>query len=649
MFIDTVKPRLYSELRVNTIVEKFRAKCARTLFGGFGMTRIISWGLGLLGLLLVATTGFALEVSGRVVEADGSPVPNVRIRIVGGAMPYSRTVFTADDGTFSAEYDKATAANLNVEAFRIGWREYKRKVSKAVDGLRLELGMQRDANVADQVPPSAWLRGDPNSQAFQMTTLQCSNCHQLGAARVRNFSKTLANQPIGDRSEAWVTRAADDLAGNNKDKSAVPAHGRVAGWEAIVQYMRYVTMYLGDPPQLRWKLQKDSVFYNALLAPATSLFIPQDMAIVVPNLARNFPVAFDSLTDYDDLERLGQYGVNKKTVIDEFVLPTFGWTREVALSPKSDKVYFVETDKDRLGALDPNTGAVKWYPIPAKGQQGPHTMNSDADGNIWMGLEDSFNIAKFDTAQEKWRLYPPPEGTLFGVTHDFAYNSDRHVEADSKGRVWITDMGKNELWAINTTSGDIKTYRMPLPVGESHFHSLMYGAAIDTKHNRVWWAQMHGNVGSIDTQRDVAERLIQFPKGAGPRRLAIQEDGTLWVPLFGAGQLVKIDGETGVELGRYSLPDRGAGPYGITYDKRRNAIWAATCNSDRIYRFDIAEKRWRHYPLPRRDSYIRMIELDPATNDVWTSYAALPVGKRDPKAFGTESANNIIVRLRPGD
>ena len=217
------------------------------------------------------------------------------------------------------------------------------------------------------------------------------------------------------------------------------------------------------------------------------------------------------------------------------------------------------------------------------------------------------------------------------MTHDFAFNTDRHVEPDSKGRIWITDMGTNELWGINVTSGEIKTYRMPVPAGESHFHSLIYGAAQDTQHNRVWYAQLFGNVGSLDTEHDIAERVIPFRKGAGPRRLALQEDGTLWIPLFGAGQLVKVDGETGAEIARYSFPDRGAAPYGITYDRRRNAIWAATSNSDRIYRFDIATQHWTQYPLPRRESYIRMIELDPRTNDVWTSYAALPVGERDPR------------------
>jgi streptogramin lyase len=608
-------------------------------------------------LVLLGAPALALEVSGRVLDAKGKALPFVRIRVGGpGAVPFTTTVFSSADGSFSAHDGRQSADGLEIDVFRIGWKEINRKVTKTASGATVDVKMQRVSNVADQVPASAWLKGEPDSTAYQMTTLHCSNCHQLGSYRVRNFSAKLAGVPAGDRSESWLKRAADDLAAKNKgrpwqqqDASEEPAHGRVAAWESMVQFMRYKTLRLGEHDELRWGLKEGGPYYNALLQPATSLFSPRDMAIVVPNLAHNFPVKFDTYVGYNDIARLGQYGVTKNTVFTEYVLPTFGWTREIALAPGSRKVWFIETDKDRLAALDPQDGSVKWYPIPGKGRQGPHTMNADADGNIWIGLEESFSIARFNTKTEAWRIYPPPAGTDFGVTHDFAINSDRHVEADAEGRIFITDMGKNELWGINTDSGDIKKYRLPLLAEETHFHSLLYGAAIDAKRNRVWWAQLYGYVGSFDTQKSIAERLVPFNRGEGPRRLAVQEDGTLWVPLFGAGQLVKVDGDTGAELGRYTIPDRGSGPYGITLDKKRNAIWAATCNSDRIYRFDIATKKWRQYPMPRKETYIRAIEVDAETGDVWTTYSSLPVGRRDVKVFGTESANNIIIRLRPGD
>jgi virginiamycin B lyase len=597
----------------------------------------------------------ALDVGGRVSDADGKPLPHVRILVTGeqGAA-FSTSVFSALDGRFSLTLPAGSAGQLEVEAFRIGWSEKSRKTERGDGSLSLSLVMQPVADRAQQVPPSAWMQGDSDSLGYRMSTLQCSNCHQLGAERVRNFARKMKDLPVDERARAWLDRAVTDLAYNgrgsaSRQENPKETHPRVEVWEDAVQYMRWVTLRLGEHNELRWGLTEGSPAYNALLEPETSLFSPRDMGVIIPALARDFPVDTPDFSDYDDIEQLGEYGPVPGTVIQEYVLPTFGWTREIAIAPGSSRVWFIETDKDRVGALDPADGSVEWFDVPGEGSQGPHTMNADAEGNLWIALENSFHIGRFNTRSHDWRLYPPPEGKVFGVTHDFAYNSDRHVQPDASGRIWITDMGMNELWGLNVESGEIETRRMPLSGGETHFHSLLYGAAFDAANNRVWWAQLYGFVGSFDATANVPERVIPFERGSGPRRLAIQEDGILWIPLFGAGQLVKFDSLNGVELARYSLPDPGAAPYGVTLDKKRNAIWAATSNSDRIYRFDIDTGKWRHYPLPRRESFIRMIELDPVSGDVWTTYANLPVGKRDPALYGSESANNMLVRLRPGD
>ncbi len=607
----------------------------------------------LLSLFSSATS--ALLVSGKVAEAGGRALPHVRVRISGdGMVPYSTSVFSAADGSFSATVNAPGMDGLVIEAFRIGWQEGSRKLEATAAGATLSVVMKRIGNTAEQVPPSAWLQGDTDSLAYHMSTLHCSNCHQLGAERVRKFAAKMKDLPVERRTEAWLDRAVKDLAYDGRRSKAMqkgpdPVHPRIEAWKSAVQYMRWVTLRLGEKQELRWGLEEGSPAYNALLQPDTSLFSPRDMEVIIPDLAKNFPVDSSVVKGYDDLERLGAYGPTAATTVQEYVLPTFGWTREIAIAPGSDRVWFIETDKDRVGGLNPVDGSVEWHDVPGEGSQGPHTMNSDAEGNLWIALENSFHIGRFNTRTHEWRRYAPPPGKTFGVTHDFAYNSDRHVQPDADRRIYITDMGMNELWGINVDTGDIQTHRMPLSGGESHFHSLLYGAAFDAPRNRVWWAQLYGFVGSFDATANVPERIVPFERGSGPRRLAIQDDGILWIPLFGAGQLVKFDSLSGVEVERYSIPDPGAAPYGVTLDKKRNAIWAATSNSDRIYRFDIASETWSHYPLPRRESFIRMIELDPVTGDVWTTYANLPVGKRDPAVWGTESANNMLVRLHPGD
>jgi streptogramin lyase len=595
----------------------------------------------------------AYDLVGRTLNVEGKPIPHVRVRLVTpGEAAYSSTVFSDGDGQFSIKGLSGQPENAQLDFFRIGWQEVDRRSDLRSGTATYAITLRPMDNVAAQVPPSAWLRGDKSSLAYALSNLQCSNCHQLGAERVRTFASELAKLPVDDRVEAWLKRAAEDLAYSGKDKPWAddkenPSHPRVDAWESMVQYMRYVTLRLGEHQELRWGLEEGSVFYNALLAPETSLFSPADMAIIVPNLALNFPVNFDEITGYDDVAELGDYGVTATTRIDEFVLPTFGWTRELAITPGSDLIWFIETDKDRLGGLDPRDGSVEWFDVPGEGSQGPHTMNADADGNLWIALENSFHIGRFNTKTKQWRMYPPPANTDFGVTHDFAYNSDRHVETDSHGRIWITDMGKNELWALNIESGEIEKFRQPLSPGESHFHSLLYGAAMETGTDRVWWAQLYGYVGAVDSTNSTTDRIVPFEKGAGPRRLAISDDGILWVPLNGKAQLARINTATGVVEARYQIPDHGSTPYGVTLDKKRNVIWAATSNSDRVYRFDIDTERWSHYPLPRRESFIRMIELDPVTGDLWTTYSSLPVGKRDSAVYGTQSANNMLVRIRP--
>jgi streptogramin lyase len=603
--------------------------------------------------LMWQSAALSADVKGTVVDTSGKPLPYVRIRIAGAdAFRFTTTVFSVEDGSFETHDANTGAAEPQLESFRIGWKEVKHEISNGEGAYRVKIIMRPEANVADQVPASAWLGGDPDSKAYQMTMVQCSNCHQLGADRMKKLSMKLKGKDFNERQEAWLHRSIEDLGPQHhnswKPETVETDPKKVEAWTAVIQYMRYVTMRLGENNQLRWGLKEGSPFYNALLEPATSLFAPRDMEIIVPNLARYFPVSFDKYTGYDDVKRLGPYGVTKATQIDEFVLPTFGWTREVVRTPGSDRIWFVETDKDRIGALNPKDGSVEFYNIPGNGQQGPHTMNADAHGNLWIACEDSFYVARFNTQTKEWRMYPPHPGTLFGVTHDFAFNSDRYVEPDAEGRIWLTDLGKNELWGLNVNTGEVILYRQPVTTGESHFHSLLYGAAFDTKRQQVWWAQLYGNIGSFDTKENVSDRIVPLARGSGARRLAISDD-FVWAAMSGAGALLKINLETGLEVGRYNLPDRGAAPYGITYDKKRNAIWLACSNADRIYRFDIDKETFKQYPLPRKETFLRIIDIDHDTGDIWTTYASLPVGKRDVAVFGTESANNIIVRMRPGD
>ena len=127
--------------------------------------------------------------------------------------------------------------------------------------------------------------------------------------------------------------------------------------------------------------------------------------------------------------------------------------------------------------------------------------------------------------------------------------------------------------------------------------------------------------------------------GAGPRRLAVDENDIIYVPLFGEGQLLVYDTRADEELGRYDIPDKASAPYSATWDPTRKAVWLSTNTGDKVYRFDAVTKEITEYPLPIGPGLLRMVLLDYETGDLWLPYSTFPVG----------DGPSVSVMLHPGD
>jgi streptogramin lyase len=74
-------------------------------------------------------------------------------------------------------------------------------------------------------------------------------------------------------------------------------------------------------------------------------------------------------------------------------------------------------------------------------------------------------------------------------------------------------------------------------------------------------------------------------------------------------------------MGIHDLPDTGSAPYTTTWDPVRKVVWIGTSNADVIYRFDPRTKQFAVLPLPRERAFLRMIDVDPRTGVLVTSYA----------------------------
>jgi streptogramin lyase len=129
----------------------------------------------------------------------------------------------------------------------------------------------------------------------------------------------------------------------------------------------------------------------------------------------------------------------------------------------------------------------------------------------------------------------------------------------------------------------------------------------------VWWAEDNiDKMARIDPATGkVDEYAIPYSEGhAFPRRMNSDAHGDLWVALWQAGKLMKIDYKTR-EMKIFSPPTANAGAYSVVVDKKNDLVWVSEHKVDKIARFNPKTEEWAEFPLPEAQSDPRRIDIDP--------------------------------------
>jgi len=101
-----------------------------------------------------------------------------------------------------------------------------------------------------------------------------------------------------------------------------------------------------------------------------------------------------------------------------------------------------------------------------------------------------------------------------------------------------------------------------------------------------------------------------------PRRMQSDANGDLWVGLWQAGKLMKVDYKT-KKMTIYDTPTPNSGVYTTAIDKKNpnSYIWFSEHKVDRIGRFDPKTQQFLEFPLPYAESDARRVEIDPTYKD----------------------------------
>ena len=577
-----------------------------------------------LGALVFSHGTQALTATGRVSGSDGRPMAGVQVTLqnpeTGGNLEAATvTVFTDAEGKYQiSTADWVFSDDVQLFARKLGFQQVEiQRSSSGPDQLQQDFVLRKSENIAGQVPAGAWLTRLPlEDRGARFVAGQCAGCHQFPSDQIKVFAAPLAQMSQPERKQEWLEATRQE---NERMRERV--------WRGSIQYMRSMAFHFSADTPLRWGLEKNSEEYKALLSPDYSLFTREEEDAAATALAQFLTQDFTefSLQEYPaaNTPLVPDAGL----VIREYDLRTDGWTRELALTPESPHVWLIEDNTDRLGRLDPKTGKVRWSSVPTEDNQpqGPHTINVDREGNLWITLEESYAMARFNTRTEEWKIFPG--FGRFAIAHDTCLDDERYVITDKNGRIWLTLIGQNRMAELDPETGQIWFYDMPHLEGETPFHAALYGCVISEDRKKVWFTQVNGIVGSLDVDTKEIKTAVGFQLGQIPHRFAIDDKDVLWVALSGDGELLAYDTRNDKVKGRYRLPDPNSSPYGTTWDPVRRVVWVAASNSDMIYRFDPETEEFHVLPMPRKRAFLRMIDIDRKTGDLWTTYAHLPVGR----------------------
>lgn len=550
----------------------------------------------LLAALVLSPSAEAFTFTGRVTDTNEKPLAGAMVTASQIERFESITVFADGEGRYALDISKSRdRGTVRIRARRDGYADaligpLPLRENRAGRNFLLHALTEKEA--ALQAPANAWFRNIrfPTAKLQAEFAIQCGMCHQQGNLFTRI-----------PRAEADWTRVLDQMA----------AMGGVITRE------------------LREQIPK-------VLDPTYANLTPER---VTPPAIPTGPLAGAEITEWD----LGAVTSMQHDII----------------VGSDGMIYAVDMLGDNLFRLDPTTAERKRRSIPTDGapagglmgsiaqrgfgafraepRLGPHSLQQDSNGRIWITLSFWKGLVRFDPKTETFtHVHQGPSGRY---PHTLRF--------DQAGRLWYTLAVSNQVGLVEPSADSAQLLNLPTrgalqaffsrtirfwmklgqrfpmkvtPVNDPELMPIAYGLDV-APDGGVWFSQFNNRrIGRIDP---ATKRIEVFDTPFyGPRRLRVAPDGIVWIPAYVDGALARFDPATR-RFKTYPLPSPGDFPYALNVSPRSGAVWICGSNSDTLIRFDPKSESFTSYPMPTRVTFCRDIDFDEQGN-VWTSNSNLP-------------------------
>jgi virginiamycin B lyase len=313
-------------------------------------------------------------------------------------------------------------------------------------------------------------------------------------------------------------------------------------------------------------------------------------------------------------------------VITEYDLPRRASQPHDVILDSDGIAWYSDFGSQYLGKLDPKTGKVTEYPVPELKPgfpRGALDLESDKDGNLWMGMMLQGGIAKFDKKTEKFQIFALPSALNSDTAQNAMVEPARYAV---DGKVWLNNVGIRGMHRIDLASGHFETFEpykkmvaTDAPSGgsgmggeEGGAHAI-YGIAADSQNN-IYFMDFGGEaIGRIDAKTGKSTLYPTPTRHSRPRRGHMDSQDRLWFAEYGANKIGMFDTRT-ERFQEWAVPTPWTTPYDMTPDKN-GELWTGGMNSDRIVRMDPKTNQTVEYLLPRSTN-LRRVFVDNSTTPV---------------------------------
>jgi virginiamycin B lyase len=295
-------------------------------------------------------------------------------------------------------------------------------------------------------------------------------------------------------------------------------------------------------------------------------------------------------------------GAGTKVVITEYDLPDPTIQPHDVMVDADGIAWHSDFSGQMLGRFDTKTLQHKAYEVPLQRQGWPTgalDLETDPQGNLWLGLMFQSGVAKFDKKTEKFQMIKLPDDMIKPDSQQ-AMVGPQNWTVDNK--LWMQDPARRGIYRQDMTTGETELFE-PFKNTRGGPYSIF-----SDKQNNLWFLNFGGeSIGKIAAKDGQITHYPTPTQRSRPRRGRIDDEGRIWFAEFAGERIGMFDTKT-ERFKEWEVPGKFYAPYDAAFDKQGN-LWTGGMNADRILRLNIETGKFTEYQLPHYTN-VRRVFVD---------------------------------------